>query len=81
MAHETPSLTRKPSGTRREWHEEMAEMKRKSLGSHPPSRMPSVQTRIKRLPAPDEEMAITAGDDRSSSVYDGDNPQAQGGYF
>ena len=56
-----PSLTRKPSGTRREWHEEMAELKRQSLSSHPPARMsrkPLVQTHIRSLTIYDEERGV-----------------------
>ena len=46
-AHNPPSLCRKPSGTRREWHEDMAELKRQSLGSHPPILgKPSTQTHV-----------------------------------
>ncbi|KAL9049292.1 MAG: hypothetical protein Q9206_005599 [Seirophora lacunosa] len=58
MAHNPPSVGRKPAGTRREWHEGMAELKRQSLSSHPPtsmSRKPSVQTQVRRLPVHDEE--------------------------
>ncbi|KAL9009101.1 MAG: hypothetical protein Q9173_005838 [Seirophora scorigena] len=58
MAHNPPSVGRKPAGTRREWHEGMAEIKRQSLSSHPPtsmSRKPSVQTQVRRLPVHDEE--------------------------
>ncbi|KAL8785613.1 MAG: hypothetical protein Q9213_003267 [Squamulea squamosa] len=57
-AHNPPNLARKPSGTRREWHEGMAELKRQSLTSHPPmTRMkPAAQTQTRSLAVHDEEM-------------------------
>ncbi|KAL8955204.1 MAG: hypothetical protein Q9193_006854 [Seirophora villosa] len=62
MAHNPPSVGRKPAGTRREWHESMAEsmaeLKRQSLSSNPPtsmSRKPSVQTQVRRLPVVHDE--------------------------
>lgn len=61
MAHRPPDLHRKPSGTRREWHEGMAELKRQSLTSHPPlsmSRKPSVRTQVRSLSIFDEERGI-----------------------
>ncbi|KAI4104921.1 MAG: hypothetical protein LQ345_007255 [Seirophora villosa] len=64
MAHNPPSVGRKPAGTRREWHEGMAELKRQSLSSHPPtsmSRKPSIQTQARRLPVHDEEKGALQG--------------------
>ncbi|KAL8719428.1 MAG: hypothetical protein Q9225_003571 [Loekoesia sp. 1 TL-2023] len=77
-AFNPPSLERKPSGTRREWHEEMAELKRQSLASPPPmtmSRKHSVQTLIRSLPIHDEE--------KGKSVYamHADAAQDRSGYF
>lgn len=63
IAHDPPDLHRKPSGTRREWYEGMAELKRQSLTSHPPlsmSRKPSVKTQIRSLPTYNEERGIFA---------------------
>lgn len=61
IAHNPPSLARKPSGTRREWHEGIAELKRQSLSSHPPKTMlvkPLLQTHLKSLPVHDEEKGL-----------------------
>lgn len=67
IAHNPPSLARKGSATRREWHEGMAELKRQSLSSHPPSSMsrkPSVQTHLKTLPVVhDEEKGVMENGD------------------
>ncbi|KAL8980389.1 MAG: hypothetical protein Q9177_005895 [Variospora cf. flavescens] len=66
-ARNPPSLARKASATRREWHEGMAELKRQSLSSHPPSTMsrkPSVQTHLKSLPVVhDEEKGVVENGD------------------
>ncbi|KAI4123305.1 MAG: hypothetical protein LQ338_005330 [Usnochroma carphineum] len=71
MAHIPPNLARKPSGTRREWHEGMAELKRQSLSSHPPmtmSRKPSMQMHLKTLPVHDEENEAPGGKVRNSQA-------------
>ncbi|KAL8628986.1 hypothetical protein Q9189_005327, partial [Teloschistes chrysophthalmus] len=55
-AHNPPSLTRMPSATRREWYEQMTELKRQSLSSHPPTGTKSyMQAHVSKLPIQDEE--------------------------
>lgn len=72
IAHNPPGLGRKPSGTRREWHEGMAELKRQSLSSHPPkamSRKPSqLQTHLGGLPVHDEEKGVPGQEVRVSET-------------
>ncbi|KAL9001839.1 MAG: hypothetical protein Q9188_005198 [Gyalolechia gomerana] len=70
-AHNPASLHRKPSGTRREWHEDMAELKRQSQTSHPSMRMstkPSVKTHVRNLPTYDEERG-----DLAQEIHDREN--------
>ncbi|KAL9604094.1 MAG: hypothetical protein Q9219_000682 [cf. Caloplaca sp. 3 TL-2023] len=62
-AYKPPSLARQSSGTRREWHEGVAELKRQSLSSHHPgtmARKPLMQTHICRLSVQDEERGSPA---------------------
>ncbi|KAL8935781.1 MAG: hypothetical protein Q9211_004519 [Gyalolechia sp. 1 TL-2023] len=62
-ASNPPRLHQKPSGTRREWHEGMAELKRQSLIPRPStilSRKSSVKTHFQSLPTYDEEREISA---------------------
>ncbi|KAL8654919.1 MAG: hypothetical protein Q9226_003243 [Calogaya cf. arnoldii] len=79
--HNPRSLARNPSGTRREWHEGMAELKRQSLASHPPMvRMkPSSQTRTRSLTIHDEEMGTPIYGIPSGEIYKA--PQHHSGYF
>lgn len=80
LAHNPPGLARKPSGTRRQWHEGMAELKRQSLSAHPPmamSRKPS-QTQHRSLPVHDEEKGIPGEEVRVSEIRRGSHSN---GYF
>ncbi|KAL8711208.1 MAG: hypothetical protein Q9220_004353 [cf. Caloplaca sp. 1 TL-2023] len=82
-AHYPPSLSRKSSATRREWHEGMAELKRQSLSSHPPSATKSCfQTRSRNLSIHDEEAGVLSpgiyvreGQDQHAHLHD------RNGYF
>ncbi|KAL8917240.1 MAG: hypothetical protein Q9208_008079 [Pyrenodesmia sp. 3 TL-2023] len=81
IAHNPPGLARKPSGTRREWHEGMAELKRQSLSSHPPktmSRKPSLQRQLKSLPVHDEEKGAPGQEVRVDEV---EKQPYSSGYF
>ncbi|KAL8671757.1 MAG: hypothetical protein Q9168_003752 [Polycauliona sp. 1 TL-2023] len=81
--HNPPSLARKPSGTRREWHEGMAEMKRLSLSSHPPMMMVkplAPQSRTRSLTIHDEEMGTPSSGIPSGEIYDGSHHHGSG-YF
>lgn len=81
IAHNPPSLARKPSGTRREWHEGLAELKRQSLSSHPPMMMvkPSAQSRTRSLTIHDEEMGTPSSGIPSDEIYA--SPHHGSGYF
>ncbi|CAL8574676.1 hypothetical protein XPA_000631 [Xanthoria parietina] len=81
IAHNPPSLARKPSGTRREWHEGLAELKRQSLSSHPPMMMvkPSAQSRTRSLTIHDEEMGTPISGIPSDEIYA--SPHHGSGYF
>ena len=81
IAHNPPSLARKPSGTRREWHEGLAELKRQSLSSHPPMMMvkPSAQSRTRSLTIHDEEMGTPISVIPSGEIYA--SPHHGSGYF
>ncbi|KAL8927609.1 MAG: hypothetical protein Q9172_001319 [Xanthocarpia lactea] len=75
-AHDPPSLARKPSGTRREWHEGMAELKRQSLSSHPPMVItkPAAQMLTRSLTIHDEETAMTIHGIPSGDNHESNNP-------
>ncbi|KAL8992215.1 MAG: hypothetical protein Q9169_007276 [Polycauliona sp. 2 TL-2023] len=81
VAHNPPSLARKPSGTRREWHEDMAELKRLSLSSHPPLMVarPSVQSRTRSLTIHDEETGTPSFGIPSGEIYE--ETHHRNGYF
>ncbi|KAL8688192.1 MAG: hypothetical protein Q9218_005838 [Villophora microphyllina] len=81
-AHNPPNLARKPSGTRREWYEQMTELKRQSLSSHPPrASKPFMQTHTRKLPIPDEESGTAGPEIHINEVPDGDHPNDRIGYF
>ncbi|KAL8816421.1 MAG: hypothetical protein Q9223_004561 [Gallowayella weberi] len=83
LAHNPPSVVRKPSATRREWHEGMAELKRQSLYSHPPSMMmkPSPHTTTASLPIHLEEVGAEIFEIPSSKTPRSDPPHNRSGYF
>lgn len=82
LAHNPPSLARKPSGTRRAWHEEMAERKRQSLSSHPPmTRKPSVQMHTRILPTSDEEMGMPGEETHVTEITGGGYPHDRSRFF
>ncbi len=82
-AHNPPSLARKPSGTRREWHEGMAELKRQSLSSHPPMviKKPAPQMLTRSLTIHDEETAMPIHGFPSGDNHESHNPHDRSGYF
>lgn len=83
-AFNPPSLERKPSGTRREWHEGMAELRRQSLSSHAPMTMSgktSVQTHIRSLPIHDEERGVSVHAVHIGVTGTCPPSQDRGGYF
>ncbi|KAL8836410.1 MAG: hypothetical protein Q9176_006349 [Flavoplaca citrina] len=81
LAHNPPGLARKPSGTRREQIEGLAELKRQSLSSHPPMMIvkPLAQSRTRSLTVHDEEMGTSIFGIPSGEIYD--NTHHRRGYF
>lgn len=79
--HNPPRLLREPSGTRREWHEGMAELKRQSLSSHQPTMFAKPSPQATSLPIHDEEMGASIYGIPSNETADYYHPQNRSGYF
>ena len=81
LAHNPPGLARKPSGTRREQIERLAELKRQSLSSHPPMMIvkPLAHSRTRSLTVHDEEMGTSIFGIPSGEIYD--DTYHRSGYF
>ncbi|KAL8638381.1 MAG: hypothetical protein Q9228_004461 [Teloschistes exilis] len=81
-AHNPPSLTRMPSATRREWYEQMTEMKRQSLSSHPPTTSKSyMQAHVSKLPIQDEETGSVVNEIHVDELPDGDHSNSRTNFF
>ncbi|KAI4246966.1 MAG: hypothetical protein LQ352_006241 [Teloschistes flavicans] len=81
-AHNPPSLTRMPSATRREWYEQMTELKRQSLSSHPPTTSKSyMQTHVRKLPIQDEETGSVGNEIHADELADGDHSNGRIDFF